>query len=61
MQALQQMAGQNDQMSQVMQAINQNGNGNPQTAFYNMAQQRGVNPQSVLSQAQDIARSLGTK
>lgn len=61
MQALQAMSGQNEQAGQVMQAIQQNGNGDPQTAFYNLAQQRGADPNAVLSQARDLARQLGYK
>ena len=44
-----QMASTNPQMQQVMQIIQQNG-GNAKQAFYNMAQQRGVDPNVILQQ-----------
>jgi hypothetical protein len=50
---LNQMAGNNPQMQQVMQYIQQNG-GNAKQAFYNLAQQRGVDPNVILSQLQNI-------
>ena len=46
---LNQMAAQNPQMKQVMDYINQNG-GDPQRAFYKMAQERGVDPNEILKQ-----------
>ena len=61
MSALQQLSGNDQRMGQVNGAIQQFGNGNPETAFYNMARQRGVDPQSVLSQAQEIVRNMGYK
>jgi hypothetical protein len=39
----------NPQYQQVMNYIQQNG-GDPQAAFYKMAQERGVNPDDILSQ-----------
>ena len=59
MSALQQLAGNDDQMGQVNEAIRKYGGGNPETAFYAMARQNGVDPQSVLSQAQEIVRNIG--
>ena len=53
MAAINQMAANNPQMQQVMQVIQQNG-GNAKAAFYNMAQQRGVNPNEVLSQLKGL-------
>jgi len=38
---------QNPQMQQVMQLVQQSG-GDPKTAFYKLAEQKGVDPQSVL-------------
>lgn len=46
---LNQIASTNPQMQQVMQVIQQNG-GNAKQAFYNMAQQRGVDPNVILQQ-----------
>jgi len=45
---LQQMMQNNPQYQQVMQLVNQAG-GDPQKAFYQMAQQMGVNPDEILS------------
>lgn len=45
---LNQMAAQNPQLSNVMEIVNQNG-GDPKTAFYNLARQRGVDPDSILN------------
>ena len=59
MSALQQLAGNDNQMGQVNSAIQQYGGGNPETAFYALARQRGADPQSVLSQAQEIVRNMG--
>lgn len=39
----------NPQMQQVMQVINQHG-GNAKEAFYSMAQQKGVDPNTILNQ-----------
>ena len=47
--ALGQIAAQNPQMQQVMQVIQQNG-GDPRAAFYKVAKERGIDPDSVLSQ-----------
>ena len=46
---LNQMMGQNPQLKQVMDYVNANG-GDPKAAFYKMAQERGVNPDDILSQ-----------
>lgn len=46
---LNQMMMNNPQYQQVMNYIQQNG-GDPQAAFYKMAQERGVNPDDILSQ-----------
>ena len=51
MAAVRQMAPNNEQMQKVQQVIDQNGSGNPQQAFYALAQQMGVDPNNVLSQA----------
>ena len=48
---LQQMIQNNPQMRLVMNYINQNG-GDPKKAFYNMAQEKGVNPDEVLKMLQ---------
>ena len=46
---LQSMMQQNPQMQSIMQLVNQNG-GDAKTAFYNLARQRGVDPEEVLKQ-----------
>ena len=51
--AINQIAMRNPQMQQVMSVINQNG-GNAQQAFYNMAQQRGVDPNVILQQLNNL-------
>ena len=47
------MAANNPQMQQVMQVIQQNG-GNAQQAFYNLAQQKGVDPNVILQQLNNL-------
>ena len=45
------MAANNPQMQQVVQLINQNGGlGNAQNIFYNLCQQRGKDPNTILNQ-----------
>lgn len=44
---LQQMMSQNPQIQQVMQYVKDNG-GNAKTAFYKLAEQKGVNPEEIL-------------
>lgn len=46
---IQQMSASNPQMQQVMQVIQQNG-GNAKAAFFNLAQQKGVDPNVILQQ-----------
>lgn len=46
--ALQQMAGQNPQLQQALQLVQQSG-GNPQAAFEKLARERGIDPQQILS------------
>ena len=45
---MQQMAMTNPNYKQVMEYVNQNG-GDPKKAFFQMAQEKGVNPESILS------------
>ena len=45
---LQNMMNNNPQMKQVMDIVKQSG-GDPKTAFYKMAKEKGVDPNSVLS------------
>ena len=45
---LQNLAQQNPQMRQVMDIIRQSG-GDPKTAFYNMAKQKGIDPNQILN------------
>lgn len=49
--ALQQMAGNNPQVQQALQLVQQNG-GNAQAAFMNLAKQNGIDPQQILSMLQ---------
>lgn len=51
--AINQMAETNPQMQQVMQIVRQNG-GDAKAAFYNLARQRGVDPNVVLQQLQSL-------
>lgn len=51
--ALQNMATTDPRMQSVVNVINQNG-GDPKRAFYAMAQQRGVDPNAILQQAQQF-------
>lgn len=46
--ALQQMAGQNQHLQQALQLVQQSG-GNPQAAFNKLCQERGIDPQQILS------------
>ena len=43
-----QLAQNNPQIRQIMSLVNQNG-GDPKKAFYQLAQQKGVNPDEVLN------------
>ena len=45
---LQSMVQQNPQMREVMNIIQQNG-GDPKTAFYNLAKQKGINPDEIIN------------
>lgn len=45
---LQSMAQNNPQVQQVMNIVNQSG-GDPKAAFYKMAEEKGVDPEQVLS------------
>lgn len=51
--ALTQMMGNNPQMAQVMQIVQQNG-GDAKAAFYKMAEQKGVNPEEIISQVKQM-------
>lgn len=51
--AVNQMAQSDSRMQQVMQIVNQNG-GDAKTAFYNMAKQRGVDPNTIISQLKNM-------
>ena len=46
---LQQMAQKNPMLQQAMQYVNQNG-GDARAAFYKLAQERGVDPETILQQ-----------
>lgn len=45
---LQSIAQNNPQMKQVMDIVNQSG-GDPKAAFYKIAEEKGINPEQVLS------------
>ena len=55
--AVGQMMGNNDQMKQVMQYIREHG-GDPKSAFYALAKERGADPSGVLKQAQDMMNQM---
>ena len=44
-----QLMQQNPQMRSIMQYVNSNG-GDPKSAFYAMAKEKGINPEDILSQ-----------
>ena len=46
--ALQQMAGQNPQLQQALQLVQQSG-GDPQAAFQKLCQEKGIDPNQILS------------
>lgn len=46
--ALQQLVQSNPNMKQAIDYVNANG-GNPKDAFYKLAQERGINPDSILN------------
>ena len=50
-----QMAQNNPQMQQVMQYVQQNG-GDAKAAFYALAKQRGVDPDVIIQQAQNMMK-----
>jgi len=45
---LQNMINQNPQMQQIMNLVKQSG-GDPKTAFYNLAKQKGIDPNQILN------------
>ena len=47
--ALNQLLMNNPQLNQASEFIKQNGN-DPKTAFFNLARQKGIDPQSILNQ-----------
>ena len=51
--AMQNMAQQNPQLKQTMDYISQNG-GNAKQLFYNMAQQKGVDPNTIINQLNNM-------
>ena len=46
---VQSLAQNNPQMKQVMDIVNQSG-GDPKTAFYKMAEEKGIDPEEILRQ-----------
>ena len=52
-QALQQMAGNNPQIQQALQLVQQSG-GNPQAAFEKLAREKGIDPQQIMSMLNGI-------
>ena len=53
MAALQQMAQSDSRVQQVMSVIQQNG-GDAKSTFYKMAQQKGVDPNTIIQQLQQM-------
>ena len=51
--ALQQMAGQNPQLQQALQLVQQSG-GDAQAAFVKLAREKGVDPQQIMSMLKGI-------
>ena len=49
------MAQSNPQLQQVMQYIQENG-GDAKTAFYNLAKQKGVDPNDILNQVRSMTK-----
>ena len=47
--ALQQMVQNNPELKQVVEYVNANG-GDPEKAFYKLAEEKGVNPRDILGQ-----------
>ena len=45
---LQSMMAKNPQLQQIMNFVRQSG-GDPKTAFYNLAKQKGIDPQQILN------------
>lgn len=60
MQAVNQMAANDPRMQHVMEIVNQNG-GDARAAFYNMARQRGVDPNAILNQLKSLQNQNGSK
>ena len=50
---LSQMVQSNPQMKQVIDYVNANG-GDPQQAFYRLAEEQGVNPDEILNELREI-------
>ena len=53
--ALTQLTQQDPRMQQVMQVVQQNG-GDAKSAFYNLARQKGVDPDTVLQQIRSFMK-----
>ena len=53
--ALNQLAQNNDHIQQVMQLIRQNG-GDAKSLFYAMAKQKGIDPNTIISQLQEMMK-----
>lgn len=51
--AINQLSQSDPRLQQVMQVVNQNG-GDAKTAFYNMAKQKGIDPNTVISQLRNM-------
>ena len=56
---LQQMAMSNPEINQALQLINQNG-GNAKSLFYGMAQQQGVDPNTIIAQVNSLMNQNGS-
>ena len=53
--AVNRMAQSNPQMQQVLQFVQQNG-GDARSAFYALAKQKGVDPNTIISQVQNMMK-----
>ena len=53
MAAINKMSANDPRIQQVMEYVNQNG-GDAKAAFYNLANQKGVNPNDIISQLRSI-------
>lgn len=60
MQAFMNLAGSNPNLQPAVEAINNNG-GNLETAFYQLASQRGIEPNALLNQVKSMMSNFGMR